>query len=122
MNESIPQVDRAHQFMLLFPLLIAMRNEYTELTKKKPDATLSKLKVKIVNRLLNDILTLVVKDDDAKKYLDLLDDDDLPQFSDVVIILSQYVSIMTRIRKNSTYKDDGGEEHWIAEDQGEDGE
>lgn len=117
MNESSASEERAHQFMLLFPLLIAMRNEYTELTKKKPDTTLSKLKVKTVNRLLNDILELVVQDDDAKKYLDLLDDDDLPQFSDVVIILSQYVSIMTRIRKNSTYKDAEGDEHWILDDE-----
>lgn len=33
-------------------------------------------------------------DEPSAKYLDLVDDENLPQYSDVVLILSQYVAAM----------------------------
>lgn len=63
--------------------------EMKELSKKKADATLSKGKVKILNRVLED-LKLILQDEPESKYLDLLDDDDLPQNSDAVLVMVQY--------------------------------
>ena len=63
--------------------------EMRELSKKKPDATLSKRKVKIVNRILADLRTILSKEAEGK-YLDLLDNDDLPQNSDAVLVMVQY--------------------------------
>lgn len=77
----------------LFPLLKAMFSEFKELSKKKPDAAVSKSKITIVNRLLEK-LRLVLADEDAIDFLDLLDEDDVPQASDVTLMLSQYVASM----------------------------
>jgi len=75
------------------PLLTAMFEEFKELSKKKPDGAVSKSKIKIVNRLL-DKCREVLKDEISINYLDLLDEDEVPQNSDVVLMLSQYVAAM----------------------------
>ncbi len=75
------------------PMLLAMNRELSELSKKKPEGTLTKSKVSIVNRLLYDVRQ-ALKDEENFKYLDLLSDEDLPQHSDAVLILSQYVAAM----------------------------
>lgn len=103
---EVKVIDRtdAAKFEALWPLLSAMRNEYSELSKKKPDGTLNKLKVHSVNRLLADLKDLL-KNEDIIRYLDLLSDDDLPQYSDVTIALSQYVAAMTSFRAARQYQD-----------------
>lgn len=68
--------------------------EVRELSKKKPDATLSKGKVKIINRVLTDLL-VVLDNEPERKFLDLLDDEDLPQTSDAVLVMVQYESVLS---------------------------
>lgn len=75
----------------------ALLREVKELSKKKPDATMSKAKVKIVNRVLNNLLTVLEGQPDAK-YLERLDDDDLPQVSDAVLIMVQFESALSAFR------------------------
>src|SRR6202011_6159401 len=82
----------------LTPLLEAMFREFQELSKKKPEAALNKRKVEIANRLLTDVLDLI-KGESTHAYLNLLDEDDLPQNSDVVLILGQAVAAMRAFRK-----------------------
>ena len=82
----------------LMPLVEAMLREFQELSKKKPDSPLSKRKVEIVNRLLQDVHKLL-EGEPTSAYLDFLDEDDLPQNSDVVLILSQTVAAMKRFRE-----------------------
>ncbi len=94
----------ASQYEALWPLLESMRDEYSELSKKKPDGTLNKLKVHGVNRLLIDLKELL-KNETIFRYLDLLSDDDLPQYSDVTIILSQYVAAMKSFKDARWYQD-----------------
>jgi hypothetical protein len=85
--------ERAAKHDSLMPLLSAMFREFQEFAKKKPEGVLSKNKVKIVNRLLTDILT-IVQDEPSRPFLDLLDEDDLPQNSDVLLMLGQFVAAM----------------------------
>ena len=75
------------------PLLTAMFNEFKELSKKKPEGVLNKRKVELVNRLLKDVL-IILEDEPSRPYLDLLDEDDIPQNSDVLLILSQFEAAM----------------------------
>jgi hypothetical protein len=75
------------------PLLVSMYAEFKELSKKKPDAAVSKSKISIANRLLAKVRT-VLSDEDSMDFLDLLDEDDVPQVSDVTLILSQYLAAM----------------------------
>lgn len=93
------------------PLLLAMYTEFKELSKKKPDAAVSKSKIKITNRLLEKI-TVVLNDEKTIEFLDLLDEDDIPQISDVTLILSQYVAAMEAFHKTH-YGWDGSEHKWF---------
>jgi hypothetical protein len=98
--------------------------EIRELSKKKPDATLNKGKVRIINRVLVD-LQIVLDSEPEKKFLDLLDDEDLPQTSDAVLVMVQYESALAEFPKRyflsfktgaNSY---GGSEYkkfWVTED------
>ena len=91
-------------FNITKPLLESMYKEFKELSKKKPDASVNKNKIKIVNRLLEKLRTILA-DEDTIEFLDLLDEDDMPQTSDVTLMLSQYDTSMDSFRKKYTRKD-----------------
>ena len=75
------------------PIFNGVLQEVRELSKKKPEATMSASKVKIVNRILNDLL-VILKEEPAGKYLDALDDESLPQVSDAVLTMVQFESAL----------------------------
>lgn len=72
--------------------------EVKALGMKKPSETLSASKVKFINRILIDIQTVTEGEPEAK-YLDLLDDEALPQYSDAILILSQYQGALKTFRE-----------------------
>ena len=86
------------------PMLEAMYAEFKEISKKKPDSAINKSKIKIVNRLLEEVRT-VLSEEASISFLDLLDEDDVPQASDVTLILSQYVAAMKAFRENHYGRD-----------------
>ncbi|CAA6803115.1 MAG: Unknown protein [uncultured Sulfurovum sp.] len=90
--------EKAHIHDTTMPLLEAMYSEFKELSKKKPDSAVSKSKIKITNRLLEKI-RIVLENSSSIEFLDLLDEDDIPQASDVTLILSQYVASMQSFYK-----------------------
>ena len=75
-----------------------LMREMRELSQKKPEATLSKGKVAILNRILADIRA-VLRDEPEAKYLDPLDDDELPQNSDAVLVMVQYQTALAAYHK-----------------------
>ena len=93
------------------PLLEAMYVEFKEISKKKPDSAVSKSKIKIANRLLEKVRT-VLSDEESIGFLDVLDEDDVPQASDVTLILSQYVAAMNAFREKH-YGWDGANHKWF---------
>lgn len=95
------------------PLLEAMYAEFKEISKKKPDSAVSKSKIKIVNRLLEKVRT-VLSDEESIGFLDVLDEDEVPQASDVTLILSQYVASMNAFRAKH-YGWDGSNHTWFIE-------
>lgn len=90
------------------PLLDAMFEEFKELAKKKPEAAVSKSKLVIANRLLQRVREALA-DEESIGFLDLLNEDDVPQVSDVTLILSQYVAAMTAFK--AKYYGWNGEDH-----------
>lgn len=115
MRDSKPAttIEKSKTHDTMMPLLQAMFIEFKELSKKKPDAAVSKSKIKIVNRLLEKIRT-VLKDEESIDFLDLLDEDDVPQASDVTLILSQYVASMNAFH-GKHYGYNGSEHDWFIE-------
>lgn len=75
-----------------------LMSEMRELSKKKPEMTLNKSKVKILNRILTDIQSILKKEPEGK-YLDLMDDDDLPQNSDAILVMVQYEKALLAFEK-----------------------
>ncbi len=71
--------------------------ELKELGRKKPETTLSRAKVGVINRVLADIQACL-DGEPEHKYLDMLDDDTLPQYGDAILILSQYEGAMTAFK------------------------
>jgi hypothetical protein len=71
------------------PIFEAIFREVRGLSKKKPEATMSASKVKVINRVLTDLL-IILKGEPAGKYLDLLSDEALPQVSDAVLAMVQF--------------------------------
>jgi hypothetical protein len=90
--------------------------EMKELSKKKPEATLNKVKVKMINRIFTDIKQCL-KDEEDAKYLELLEVDHLPQYSDVVLIMSQYDAALTKFRRRYYGRNADGQEGWLVRDE-----
>jgi hypothetical protein len=96
-NEVTTQVKVA-KFEAIMPLLEAMFRDFQDLSKKKPDGALNKSKVKIANRLLTDVL-VILDGEPNREYLELFDEESLPQYSDVVLMLGQTVAAMERFKR-----------------------
>lgn len=105
---------KASSWVVVKPLLDAMYLEFKELSKKNPQAAISKGKVKVVNRVL-DACRQVLADEASLVFLDLLDEDDLPLNSDVTLALSQYCAAMNQYR-DTYYGWHTNANSWVVED------
>lgn len=96
------------------PIFEGLIREIRGLSRKKPDATMSAGKVKIVNRVLNDLLT-ILKAEPTGKYLESLDDEALPQVSDAVLTMVQFESALQafKAKYHQRVEDDW---HWITQE------
>ena len=98
-------------------ILLGLLKEIRELSKKKPDATMSPGKVSIINRVLKD-LKIFLDNEPEGKFLDILNDDDLPQTSDAVLIMVQYETALQSFKSRyfQSYKIDtfSSKSSWIT--------
>jgi hypothetical protein len=92
-----PTAEQAQVIEMLMPILGSVTNEVREFSKKKQDGVLSELKVTQINRLLVDVKE-ALGDDPSTRYLDLLDEEMLPQNSDAVLVLSQWMAALKQFR------------------------
>jgi len=83
----------ADQYEMLYPILSSVYDEIKELSKKKQDGVLNEVKVKMANRILSKVKTLLAEDP-TNEFLDLLDVDNLPSNSDAVLIIAQFRAAM----------------------------
>ena len=80
---------KADLYEVVEPLLRSLYTEFKELSKKKPDGVPSEAKINVVNRLMQSCREILA-DEQSLRFLDLIDKDSVPQYSDIVILLSQY--------------------------------
>ena len=85
----LPTEKNIEDYSLLKDMLRAQKQEFDLLSKKKSDGTLNKMKIKMVNRVLEPLNELL-KNEPSHKFLDVLNEDEMPTNSDVVLIISQY--------------------------------
>jgi len=117
--EHVVTQDRIDIYLATKDIFSGLIREVRELSKKKPDATMSAGKVKIVNRVLTDLKSILENDPEGK-FLDLLDDASLPQTSDAVLVMVQYETALNafRVRYFRTVEWEYGEKsrEWITQD------
>jgi hypothetical protein len=99
--------------------LLSVYDEIALLSKKNPNDAVNKFKLKFVNKLINDSNTHL-----SEKYrpfddFENFDEDDIPQNSDVVFILSQYIQCFEKLRSDNVVQAGVG---WYWKVEGEDGD
>lgn len=92
-----PTDEQAATYDRLVPMLEAAHREMAELSKKKPDGIVNTLKIKMLNRLLSE-LGKVIENDPSYAFVDMLDEETLPQNSDAVLVLSQWRAALEQYR------------------------
>jgi len=106
-SEHMLTKEDVDQYAMLYPILDALLTEFKELSKKKQDGSLNEMKVKMVNRVLAKVKTLLANSP-TLEFLDLLDDVKLPSNSDTVLIIAQFKAAMDQYKKaNSFWKSNG---------------
>lgn len=113
-TDQIPPTNiHIQKYELLLPLLKSILFEVKDLSKKKQDEPLNKLKVGMINKILSRIKAEVLNDDPSCEFLDRLDDETLPTNSDAVLIIAQYDAAMTQFHTRH-YGWDGGHQRWFT--------
>lgn len=81
--------------------LISVYEEISLLSKKSPNDAVNKFKLKFLNKLINDSNEFL--SDKYKPFADfnLFNEDEIPQNSDVVFILSQYIQCFEKLRSDN---------------------
>ncbi len=108
--------EKADAYEAVISVFNGLFKELRELGKKKPEATLNASKVKIINRVLVDVAEFL-KGAPGHKYLKLLDNDSLPQYSDAIFILSQYDGALKAFReRHYGYQGAGSGTDWFIKE------
>jgi len=94
------------------PIFEGVLGEVRELSRKKPDAIMSSGKVKIINRILDDLLSILGNEPEGK-YLEILNDEALPQVSDAVLTMVQFETSLAAF-KGRYYRYVEGVRYWIT--------
>jgi hypothetical protein len=111
-SEKSTTRERVATYVVVKPLLKTLFDEMKDLAKKKPDAPLSKTKIKIVNRLLEQCQVVLAAEPELK-FLDLLDAEGaIAQASDAVLMIGQFVSAMRTFSSRYKYADHIGDHRW----------
>ncbi len=69
---DVTAADKTEEYDASRDVFKSLLHEVKELSKKKPDATMSKAKVKIVNRVLGNLLTVLEGQPDANIWKALM--------------------------------------------------
>jgi len=115
-NQYYTTAEKVRQYEAIIGVFTELSKELKDLGKRKPEATLSVSKVRLVNRVLQDARSLLEGAPDHK-YLDLLDSDALPQYGDAILILSQYEGALKSFRERHYGYESGVGDIWFIEPQ-----
>lgn len=109
-NTWLPTEKNIENYELLKDMLRAQKNEFDLLSKKKADEQLNPMKIKMANRVLEPLKRLFVHEE-SHKFLDALNENEMPTNSDVVLIISQYETAISEFRSryhiDDKYQSDG---------------
>jgi len=96
MNKA--DVDR---FEKLSGQLISVYEEMSFLSKKNPNDAVNKFKLKFINKLIEESNQFLSEKYRPFKEFDIFDEESIPNTSDVVFILSQYLQCFEKLRSDN---------------------
>lgn len=85
--------------------LEGLYDEMSFLSKKSPTDGVNKFKLKFINQVLLDINAFLKEEYKPFSEFTKFEEDDIPTNSDIVLILSQYLNCMEKIRADNIDKD-----------------
>lgn len=97
-SKTLPSESDIVKYEMLEKLLNASFIEMKEFSKKKPDELLNKFKVTSLNRILGPIKELL-NSEPTISFLDLLDEDTIPSYSDSILIIAQFQAAMSQFKR-----------------------
>lgn len=109
-----PTKKDVEEYELLYPMLESLMFEVKALSQKKQDGLLNALKVKMINKILNRIKTLLANDP-SSEFIELLDEETLPTNSDALFMIVQFKSAMSQY-KNKYHGDRDFDFSWETSD------
>ncbi|HEV7667794.1 MAG TPA: hypothetical protein VGS22_04670 [Thermoanaerobaculia bacterium] len=103
-------------FELLHAKLQGLYDEVLTLSKKSPSDALNKFKIRIANNIMAAANAFLLAQGEALPVdgVEQLDDTDLPFNSDVVMILSQYLQCLEKLRSDNV-EEYGRDWYWIVD-------
>jgi hypothetical protein len=113
-TERAPKAEQVEKYYYLSGMLNSALQEMREFSKKKQDGIVSATKIKLLNRLLIEIKT-VVEREPSNGYLDLLSEQELPQNSDAVLILGQFQAALKSFESRN-HRFVGGATRWVTQE------
>ena len=100
-------LDDVDRFEKIVGQLEAVYEELSVLSKKAPTNALNKFKIKYVNKLLAESHALLGERYRPFDDFDSFDEDDVPQNSDVVFMLTQYLQSFEKLRADHVIQEYG---------------
>jgi len=104
-KQWLPTSNNIDDYKLLIDMLSSQRKEFDILSKKKADGQLNLTKIKMLNRVLDPLKQLCEREP-SHMFLDSISEDDIPTYSDVVLIISQYKTALDEFKKKYFLKDE----------------
>ena len=80
--------------------MVDLYEELSILSKKSPDGLVNRFKLKYVNQILERANDILKSDNIPFTDFSIFNSDDMPTNSDVVLMLSQYLRCLSRIKGN----------------------
>lgn len=113
-EEWLPTEKNVEEYLLHSKMLDSLAAEIRELSKKKQEGALNLTKVRMINRVLKPLKEGILEHVPANIFLDLLDEDTLPNNSDAVLIISQFEAAIKEFREkyHRDFVDDSYSRHY----------
>lgn len=106
--------ERSVKFDVIVPLIEAMHEDMSALSARQHETLANAYKIRAINRLLSDAMEVLDREP-SLRYLEIIDEEDEPRFSDVVLTLGQFKVALQAFKKR--YYD--GEYGWLADEDDE---
>lgn len=111
-RNMLPTVEQVEKFVMLYGFMLSIYKEMKEFSKKSLDGVLNQLKVKTINKVLEQIKILLASEPTVE-FLGKLDDETLPTYSDAVLTIGQFVAAMDDFKEKFWSED---EERWLTQE------